>query len=392
MALDAGGEAGSTRAVDMRILLLTTSYAPMLGGLQTVTHRLAQHLLSNGHEVLAVTNRYPRTLPCRETLDGVPIRRLFFLRPSRQGIRRPHLFLASLLLYPTALRQLEQLVREFRPAVINFHYPTYISGAVLWLMRRHQFRLVVSLHGGDVMSLGTQPKTQQHEYETLMQAADRVTACSNYLLAAAAQHTPVIHSKGSVIYNGVDLGRFAKRACYMHGRPYLLSFGRLIHLKGYDILIDAFAAIAGRHPEVDVIIAGEGEERARLTAQVNAHGLENRVHFYGRADARQLVQLINGCEFCAFTGRMEAFSIAALEAMAGGKAVIATRVGGLPEILPEPPNRLVAPSAEAVSQALDAWLGTRDLIRRAGAQNIQHAARFDWRIQLANYEAALTAL
>ena len=77
----------------MRILLFSASYHPVLGGLQTAAHALAREFIAAGHDVLVVTNRYPRKLPASETIDGVPVRRLLFLSPwwSLSRSRRPDL-------------------------------------------------------------------------------------------------------------------------------------------------------------------------------------------------------------------------------------------------------------------------------------------------------------
>src|SRR5262245_14940853 len=97
----------------MKVLLLPSSYVPVLGGLQTVAHELARQLLAQGHEVRVVTNRYPRRLPASETVDGVPVERWSFLRPAWGQLRhgRPDLFLASLYYYPTVRTRLARLLR-----------------------------------------------------------------------------------------------------------------------------------------------------------------------------------------------------------------------------------------------------------------------------------------
>ena len=100
----------------MKVLLITSSYPPVLGGLQTVTHTLAQHLLHQGHEVQVVTNRYPRQLAAGETLDGVPVQRWHFLSPRLEDLKqgRADLFLASWYYQPATRRRLLQLFQSFQ--------------------------------------------------------------------------------------------------------------------------------------------------------------------------------------------------------------------------------------------------------------------------------------
>src|SRR5258708_34290912 len=72
-----------------RILLVSCSYAPVVGGVQTVAHNLAKQLIDCGHEVRVVTHRYPVALPAKETIDGVRVDRLLFLSPDFDYLRRP---------------------------------------------------------------------------------------------------------------------------------------------------------------------------------------------------------------------------------------------------------------------------------------------------------------
>jgi len=383
----------------MRLLLLTASYPPILGGLQTVAHTLAQRL-QHGHDVRVVTNRYPRSLPAQDVLDGVSVQRWLFLTPDAEDLcrGRPDLFLASCYFYPSTLIRLLRLMQTFRPEVVNVHFPDSQLPFVLWLRRRFAFRLVVSLHGHEVERwfepetdmIADQPNAGRRgrgaaisRLRSILQEADAITACSRYLLDKAIQIEPAA-AKGRVIYNGVDLERFHDKTPYLHQRPYILAFGRLTYKKGFDMLLDAFAQVALEHQHVDMILAGEGEERQRLQAQVGRLGLAERVLFFGRADACEVVRLLNGCRFVVVPSRQEPFGIAALEALAAGKPVLATCVGGLVELVQGPGTRLVVPSVAAIRQGLAQWLD-----RGATSDTILAADRLEqhsWRHVVAQFE------
>lgn len=329
----------------MRILLLPNSYAPVLGGLQTVTHNLAQHLLKRGHQVQVVTNRYPRSLPAREMLDGVPIYRLLLLSPNINSLRRkrPDLFLASFYVYPHSSWRLRNLMRSFRPEVVNVHFPDHQIRLVLALRRGFEFRLVVSLHGHDIErarvrdSVGdvSEEPVAIERLQLILREADAVTACSQHLLDQAILLEPSIAGKGQVIHNGVDPERFTDKSFHFHPRPYAFAFGRLTRKKGFDMLLDAFAQAEAALPETDLIIAGEGEEWNALGLQAQRLGLADRVHLRRRATPEEVVRLMNGSAFVVVPSRSEPFGIVALEAIAAGKPVLATRTGGLAEFLTE---------------------------------------------------------
>lgn len=344
-------EIPSSARKPMRILLLPSSYAPVLGGLQTVAQALARNLMARGHEVRVVTNRYPRNLPSRETIDGVSVERWQFLRPSWDQLRRRRadLFLAALYYAPTVRHRLHRLMRTFRPDVVNVHFPDALIPFVLGLRRHFSFRLVVSLHGHDVERF-TAPGAKKGEswnLRAILREADAVTACSRHLLETADRLEPSVQAKGFVLYNGIDPERFRDRTPYQHPRPYIFAMGRLTHQKGFDLLLEAFARVNPLASNVDLILAGEGEERTALESQAQQLGLGERVYFYGRASQEEIVRLLNGCLFLAVPSRLEPFGIVAMEGLAAGKPVLATRVGGMGEFLAPLASSLPSLPAEA---------------------------------------------
>lgn len=338
----------------MRFLLVPNTYHPILGGVQTVTHNLALNLLKSGHEVQVVTNRYPRSLPSEEVMDGVSVRRLLFLSPAVDALKRGRadLFLASFYFYPSSLWRLRNLMRHFRPDVVNVHFPDHQNLFVLALRREFEFRLVVSLHGDEI-----ERSIPARSLPSILRAADAVTACSQHLLEQALQLEPSIAGKAHVVHNGIDPKRFVDKNRHAHPRPYALAFGRLTHKKGFDLLLNALAQTGAQ--DIDLIIAGDGEEQQALKQQAHQLGLERKVHFRGKADPEQIVRLLNGCRFVVVPSRCEPFGIVALEALAAGKPLLATKAGGLAEFLTgvdetvsSPPVLLVKPNAEDLATGL----------------------------------------
>jgi len=357
-----------------RVLIFTSSYVPVVGGLQTVTHNLAKQLLRRGHDVHVVTNRYPIALPPRETTDRVMVDRVLLLPASIDYLKRkrPDLFLASLYYGPKSHWRLTNIFNEFKPDVVNVHFPDGQIDAVLSLRKRFDFRLVVSLHGDDVERFTNDPRENGSrgnlpEFQAILRTADVVTAVSRDLLDKALQIEPAIAGKSHVIYNGIDFKRFAERACYEHPRSYLLAAGRLVYKKGFDLLIDAYARCPSNNRS-DLIIAGGGEEREALERQVERLGLRGKVYFFGQASPDEVVKLMNGSLGVVVPSRQEPFGIVALEALAAGRPVLATKTGGLQEVLTDlsndcrsngqasgPANRrvtLVEPTAEGIRSGL----------------------------------------
>ena len=403
----------------MRILLIPNSYTPVLGGVQTVTHNLAKLLLRSGHQVRVVTNRYPRSLPAREIVDGVPVYRLLLLSPNINNIRRkrPDLFLASFYFYPQSSWRLRNLMRSFRPEVVNVHFPDHQIRFVLALRREFEFRLVVSLHGDDIErtrgrdsvsdpNAGNEPAATER-LRLILREADAVTACSQYLLNQAIRLEPSITSKAHVIHNGVDPERFTDKSVHFHPRPYAFAFGRLTRKKGFDMLLEAFAKAESAVPETDLVIAGEGEEWDALGLQARQLGLIDRVHFRRRATPEEVVRLMNGSAFVVVPSRAEPFGIVALEALAAGKPVLATRTGGLAEFLTQfsedhfksaqsenllfgsaPVVTLVNPNVEELATGIRQMIEWRDLYARE-ISDYQIPDKYSWAQVARRYEDVL---
>lgn len=372
----------------MRILLMPASYPPVLGGLQTMAHSLARCLVQAGHEVLVITNRYPRSLPAYEVVEGVSIHRLLFLTPhvSYLRTRRPDLLLAAIFYYPASLSKLSRLVREFRPDVVNVHFPDWHIPFVNRIRHRYSFKLVVSLHGYEIdrwdssKGSGAQEKPELLRLLRFLQHADAITACSAYLLEKARHLGAVKPYNSYTIHNGIEPERFQGEA-YKHSRRYLLAYGRLTWEKGFDLLLHAFAQLAELHPDIDLFIAGAGEEQAALEKLRNELDIMDRVLFYGRATPQEVASLLNGCEFAVVSSRREAFGIAALEAMAAGRPVLATRVGGLPEVLAGTGNKLVEATVAGLKDGIQDWLdgpGKMGELHMLGLHNRAYASSQNW--------------
>jgi glycosyltransferase involved in cell wall biosynthesis len=327
----------------MNVLLISASYRPVLGGLQTVVHQLAMGLQQHGDAVQVVTNRYPTNLPAYEIIDGVRVNRYLFLPSSREALRsgRVDVAMASACIGPVTRARLASLVAEFQPDIINLHFPEPRLKPVLNVSKKAGVPLVVSLHGDDVdrwfdpdtespKDRSTTAQTSIHEF---LREADTVTACSHFLLQRAITLEPTVSEKGIVTHNSVDLHRFSDASAHAHPRPYVLAYGRHAKKKGFDLLLKAFATVAAQHPEMDLLMAGKGDQTLALQQLRDSLGLSQRAILLGPATPERVVQLLNGCCLAVIPSRQEPFGIVVLEAIASGKPIVATRVGGLPEVV-----------------------------------------------------------
>jgi glycosyltransferase involved in cell wall biosynthesis len=372
----------------VRILYISARYAPHVGGLESVVRELATRAAGD-HDVLILTNRLPRDLPASEQINGMTVRRLFFMFPRWRYLRdNPLIFIAGMVLTPLTLVQLWRQIVGFKPDVVNLHYagnPTFF----VWLLHTFmRFKLVVSLHGSDVWHEAIRTAFDRWLFRAVLRRAAAVTACSQTLLSDALALAPEGRANASAIYNGVNVDRFAHALPYVHARRYVFAVGRLIPRKGFAILIAAFARIADDYPDLDLLIAGEGGQRADLEAQIARAGLVDRIHLLGSQPPDAVASLMRGAGVVVVPSWEEAFGIVVIEGMAAGRPLVVTRLDGMIEAAGDAVVEWVAPNdAPDLARGLRAVLDAPD-----AAANAAHNADLvtDWSAVSTRYLDVLT--
>jgi len=130
-----------------------------------------------------------------------------------------------------------------------------------------------------------------------------------------------------------------------------LAVGRLVPVKGYDILIDAVKLALAQIPNLHCIIIGEGESRENLSNQIKQNGLEGRIRLVGYYGRNDTLSGLKACDFFIMPSRYEGTPIALLEAAAFGCPIIASRSGGIPELVTHEQHALLVPPEDPASLA-----------------------------------------
>lgn len=148
--------------------------------------------------------------------------------------------------------------------------------------------------------------------------------------------------------------------------PIIVSVGRLVSRKGHMYLIRALPEVIRRYPDVQVVLVGDGEERATLEREAQALGVADRVTFAGaRSDAVDLMAL---ADFTALPSLEEEFGIVITESFSCGKPVVATTVGGIPEHVRSMENGILVPprDSRALAEAIIFLLDHPNMVRQFG--------------------------
>lgn len=217
--------------------------------------------------------------------------------------------------------------------------------------------------------------------------ADRVVANSS-AVARGMQQEGLRRERVVVIPNGLDVGPFRPIA-RCGGIRHVGTLARLHPVKGLDVLVDALALLHGTDvPHIEATIVGDGPERAALERRVADRGLSGRVHFVGHRD--DVAAALSAMDVFVLPSRSEAFPNALIEAMASSLPVIATAVGGVPELVDDGRNGLLVPPgdpdrlAAAIREMVRHPDRARAMGRRARAEVVQ---RYSFDRMVARFEA-----
>jgi glycosyltransferase involved in cell wall biosynthesis len=201
-----------------------------------------------------------------------------------------------------------------------------------------------------------------------------------------------------IIPNGIDPGEFdpppAPGAFHaarpeLAGRPYVLFLGRLHFKKGLDHLSAAFAIIAAKYPDVQLVVAGPDDGAAKpFRSAVAAAGLADRVHLTGPIFSTARYAALAGAAVFCLPSRQEGFSIAILEAMACGTPVVVSDACHFPEVATAGAGEVVPLDPAAVAAGLDRVLSNPDRAAMGRAGRAMVLERYTWPIVAGQLVAA----
>ena len=374
----------------MRIALTTDSYLPRLGGQEMGAFRLAKYLQRRGNSVrIITTEKHPHA---GDEPGGLDV------------WRAPHAF------GPVSRRSLRRLLEvEFRKAdVVHSRYCyrlAALSAPVAGALAR---RFVVSLHGLGLLDNPQDSAIRKWRHlryrRSSLALADADIATSGEFGKLASHYCDP--RKIVVIPNGVDTDDFnASRAAPASltgkyaSQQVILAVRRLVPKNGIQYLVQAAPRILKSCPETRFIIGGWGAQEEELKRLAEELGVASRFDFVGAIPNAEVPDYLSLATLVVFPSSMESTSHACLEAMAMGKPVVASRLGGLAELLGESGRGVLvdlfdsrdssyhAPlelRREASDQFADAIIGLlRDpsLARRLGEAGREYAlSHFDWNV------------
>ena len=270
-----------------------------------------------------------------EEIEGIKVQHPRYLMIPKVGMML-HGLLMFLSLYPI----IKRVQKEFDFDLIDAHYAYPDGFAAVLVGQLLRKPVVISARGSDVNLFRTFPVVQRMLRFSFLRA-ERVIAVSRALKDAILRLN-IPEEKVEVIPNGVDLEKFkpiptdeARQRLQLQGKPLLVSVGNLNSNKGFDKLIKSVRILSEQDNQKDIhlVIIGEGALLKSLQGLVRSLGLDDHVSFAGGVPHKELFLWYSAADiFCLASGR-EGWPNVLLEAMACGRPVVATPVGGIPEIV-----------------------------------------------------------
>ena len=315
--------------------------------------------------------------PRREQLNGIDVRHPRYLTIPKVGMTLAPFLLA--LGARQALRDVQREGFDFDVIDAHYYYPDGVAAALLarWFGKP----LVVTARGTDVNLIPDHrlPRLLIQWAARQAQASVGVSAA----LVARMRELAIDPARLHLMRNGVDAQRFQPRPAAqvrselgLTGSPVLLTVGNLHEHKGQRLVLEAFAQLLGSHPQARLVLVGDGPDAPLLRARAAALQVAGQVHFAGQVPQEELARWYSAADVLVLASSREGWPNVLLEAMACGTPVVATAVGGIPEVVQgNQVGRLVA-----VRDAGALVAAVRDLLAAPPERHQvrAYAERFSW--------------
>ncbi len=349
---------------------------PTYGGSGVVATELGIELGARGHEVHFITYQQPFRLSGRE-------RGIFY-----HEVAVPTYPLFEYPPYDLALAtRMSEVGEYYNLDLLHVHYaiPHSVSALLARQMlaaRGRRLPFVTTLHGTDITLVG-QDRSYLPVTRFAIENSDGVTAISDYLREKTVQEFAV-RRPIEVVPNFVNCDlytplpeeeRSAGRARYApQGEKLLLHLSNFRPVKRIQDVLQVFARVATEIP-AHLLLVGDGPERSNAEYTVHSLGLQSQVHFLGKQD--EVHRLLPLADLMLMPSELEAFGLAALEAAACCVPTIATRQGGVPELIEDGVNGRLLPvgDVEGMAKAAVALLHDKEKLQAMATAARQTAQR-----------------
>ncbi|XP_077980331.1 phosphatidylinositol N-acetylglucosaminyltransferase subunit A-like [Glandiceps talaboti] len=327
------------------ICMVSDFFFPNTGGVESHIYQLSQCLIQRGHKVIVITHAYEKRSGIRYMTNNLKVYYLPFVPFYNQCVL-PTLFPTLPLIRYICIRE--------RVDIVHGHSAfSSLAHEAMFHARMMGIKTVFTDHSlfgfADASSIVTNKILKISLADVNHAICVSHTSKENTVLRARLNP-----SKVSVIPNAVDATNFTPEITRRSpDRIVIVIVSRLVYRKGMDLLAGIIPELCARHADLDFIIGGDGPKRLLLEEVREKFQLHDRVEMLGAVEHSQVKNVLNRGDIFINTSLTEAFCIAIVEAACCGLQVVSTKVGGVPEVLPEDLIVLAEPTVEALIDALE---------------------------------------
>ena len=326
-------------------------FPPHFGGVGVHIHTLSKELVKQGHEVYVIT--YPHKEI--KDIDGIHV-------IGTKGLNIPGV--RGLMFKLNAKNALKDLIQKEDIDIIHGHYLFPAGAAAVEVGNKHNIKTYVTAHGSDMFELYKRQPFMRSPIKKVLKNADVVFAVSNALKhEIIATGVRGIANKTKLSWNSVDIDKFSnkendsfKQEYKLFDKPIVLFVGNLIKRKNVDSLLEA-KKIA--NSDYYLVIVGDGPLFKKLKKKAEEEDIRDVIFTGSRNDVEDIIP---SCDILILPSFSESFGLVLIEALACGKPVIGSDVGGISEIINNDVGLLVNPNKiSSIADAIDNLVNDEDL-------------------------------
>ncbi len=348
----------------MKILYWTQHFYPYIGGVEVLTANVLPHLERRGYSCSVITSQGSLDLPQEDLYLSTPVYRLPFPKALESG---------NLQLLSELVERVAALKRQLAPDLIHVFLSDPSFLVHLLTQQAHPSTLVVSIH-----NLGFDPSTGRHSLlRRLLRTADRVVGVSAFTLRQLHKLVPQCVEDSAVVYSSVVRPRTQPSQLQVDP-PVILCVGRMVRDKGFDLALRAVKTLHSRFAGIRLRLIGDGPARAELQALTLDLGLQDHVSFPGWVPPEQMYSIIDQVSLVVVPSRgSETMSQVAVQAAFQERPVVASRIGGLPEVVLDGATGLLVNEndGDELASAVASLLSDPGRARKMGARGRRHAEK-----------------
>ncbi len=337
-----------------------------LGGAEIMCENLVYELKRMGHEIIVVS-LYNKQTPITERFakEGIDIRYL----DKKDG------FDFSL------FGKLNRLLKQEKPDVVHTHI--YTTKYVFPVAARLGIRVVHTVHSIAIKEMSKTSRTLNKFFYKRFNVTP--VALSEEVKKTIIDEYKLEPMTVPVILNGINLENCRPKACYDIEKAFrIVHVGSFLEGKNHIGLISAFEIFNKKYPNSQLHLIGDGERRKQIEQIVFEKGLSNSVKFYGLQSNVHLY--LRDMDIFTLPSLYEGVPMSIVEAMGTGLPIVASNVGGIPDMLDDNCSILVQPNSESIAKAFEIYYLNCNMREKHGKAVLKRANRFSSKTMAENYE------